>query len=128
MQNKIVLHFLNKKIVKGVTSNFLPNKKMFHIEEMDTKKSIEVDIGQLKGIFFVKTHEGNKQYKEKKHIVRTGLGRKIMVKFRDGETAIGYTTGFSRDRAGFYLFPSDPDSNTIKIFVVIDATQEIAFL
>ena len=61
MQNKIVLHFLDKRIVKGVTSNFLPNKQMFHIEVMDTKKAIEVDVGQLKGIFFVKTHEGNKQ-------------------------------------------------------------------
>mgnify|MGYP001571831094 CR=1 FL=1 len=128
MENKIVLHFLDKRIVKGITNNFSPNKKLFHIEEMVTKKTIEVDVGQLKGIFFVKSHEGNKQYKEKKNIKRSGLGRKVTVTFRDGETVIGYTTGFSRDRAGFYLFPEDPDSNTIKIFVVIDATKAIAFL
>lgn len=128
VENKIVLHFLDKRIVKGITNNFSPNKKLFHIEEMVTKKTIEVDVGQLKGIFFVKSHEGNKQYKEKKNIERSGLGRKVTVTFRDGETIIGYTTGFSRDRAGFYLFPEDPDSNTIKIFVVIDATKEIAFL
>ena len=128
VENKIVLHFLDKRILKGITNNFSPNKKMFHIEEIDTKKAIEVDIGQLKGIFFVKTHEGDKQYKEKKNIERLGLGRKVIVTFKDGETVIGYTTGFSRDRAGFYLFPVDPDSNTIKIFVVIDATKEIVFL
>lgn len=128
MQNKIVLHFLNKKIVKGLTSDFLPNKNIFHIEERDTRKIIEVDIKQLKGIFFVKNHEGDKNYREKKDIEKAGLGKRIKVKFKDGEIIIGYTTGFSRDRSGFYLFPTDPNSNTIKIFVVIDATKEITFI
>ena len=114
--------------MKGITSDFFPNKNNFHIEDKDTGKNIEIDVTKLKGIFFVKSFEGNKDYQEQQNIERTGLGKKIKVKFKDGETAIGYTTGFSRDRTGFYLFPSDPNSNTEKIFVVIDATMEISFI
>ncbi len=128
MQNKIVIQYLNKKVVKGFTSDFLPNKNIFHMEEKDTRKFMEVDVTKLKGIFFVKSYEGNKNYREKMDIERAGLGKKIKIKFKDGETIIGYTTGFSRDRTGFYCFPVDPDSNTIKIFVVIDATKEIVFI
>ena len=128
MHNKVVLHFLSGKIVKGITEDFFPNKDSFHIHDSDTEKISEVAVSQLKGVFFVKTFEGEKDYKERQDIERRGLGKKIEVKFEDGESIVGYTSGFSRDRKGFFLFPSDPGSNTEKIFVVIDATKQIAFI
>jgi hypothetical protein len=59
---------------------------------------------------------------------RRGFGRKMRVLFRDGETIIGYTQGFSPARQGFILFPGDPGSNNDRIFIVTAATEEINFL
>jgi len=55
-------------------------------------------------------------------------GRKIKVRFFDGETVIGYTLSFSPDRHGFYLTPADLQGNNERIFVVKSATEKIEFL
>ena len=128
MQNLIVLHYTDGTIVKGSTGDFFPNKNWFHLKEQDSGKTRKVDVTTLKGVFFVKDFEGNPNYKERDDIERTGLGKKIQVRFKDGETLIGYTTGFSPTRTGFILFPSDPHSNTQKIFVLNEATKEILFV
>ncbi|MCC6543106.1 MAG: hypothetical protein IT392_01220 [Nitrospirae bacterium] len=128
MNNKVVLNFNSGNILKGIIEDFFPNKDFFHIKEYGTGKTFEIDISKLKGIFFVKTFEGDKKYTERQDKERRGLGKKIEVKFKDGESIVGYTTGYSRDRRGFFLFPSDSDWNTEKIFVVIDATDKIAFI
>lgn len=128
MQNMIVLHFLDGKIMKGFTGDFFPNKNLFHITDKETGEIFKIDISQLKGIFFVKSFEGNRNYKERQDVERPGLGKKVKIHFKDGETIIGYTSGYSPDRNGFFLFPSDPMSNTEKVFVVKTATNEIRFL
>jgi hypothetical protein len=57
-----------------------------------------------------------------------GFGRKIMVCYKDGETIIGYTNGISPGRVGFFLYPSDLDANTEKVFVIQSATEEVTFV
>jgi hypothetical protein len=128
MQNQIVLHYSDGRIIKGSTRDFSPDKPEFHLKEKDTERSEKVDITALKGIFFVKDYEGNPKYGERHDIERKGLGTKVKVCFRDGETIIGYTTGTSPERTGFFLFPADPHSNTEKIFVIQAATEEIRLL
>jgi hypothetical protein len=51
-----------------------------------------------------------------------------MVHFKDNEKMVGYTLGYSSTRAGFILFPADPDCNNEKVFVIIAATKDIHFL
>ena len=55
------------------------------------------------------------------------MGKRIQVKFKDGEVLIGYTSGYSPDRMGFFVFPSDPDSNNEKVFVVAAAAANVSF-
>ena len=128
MKNRIVLHYLDGRIVKGSTNDFFPDKPWFRLAENDGQDSVKVEISKLKGVFFVKDFEGSPQYQERYDIGRTGLGKKVQVRFKDGETIIGYTTGFSPGKPGFFLFPADPHCNAERIFAVTAATEEITFL
>ena len=129
MQNKIVVHYLGGKIIKkGFTSDFSPNKNVFHIKDKDSNETTEVDLSSLKAVFFVTDFVGNKDYKDRQDVERSGLGKRIKVLFKDTETIIGYTTGFSPGRTGFFLFPADPESNNERIFVVNAATEQITFI
>lgn len=127
MQNKIIVRFTDGKILKGTTSDLLPNKSVFHLNENDTGDILKIDIVQLKAIYFVKSFEGNKDYQEKSDVERVGLGKKITVSFKDGETLVGYTQGYSANRSLFIVFPCDPASNNEKVFVVTGATDKVAF-
>jgi hypothetical protein len=126
--NKIVIRYTDGQINKGTTEDFSPNKDIFHMRNKDNSEYQEIIIKDLKAVFFVKSFEGNPKYQERDDIERVGLGRKIIVQFKDGEKLVGYTQGFSRDRAGFIIFPSDPNSNNDKAFVVIAATDKVCFV
>jgi hypothetical protein len=128
MINKIVIHFVDGKIKKGTTADFFPNKDTFHINDKDSSRVYEVYLKELKAVFFVKSFEGDPIYVEKLIVERVGLGKRIRVRFKDGETMVGYTQGYSPDRLGFDFFPSDPDSNNEKAFVVNAATDAVSII
>ncbi|TAK09217.1 MAG: hypothetical protein EPO39_02875 [Candidatus Manganitrophaceae bacterium] len=125
MRNKIVLHYLDGQILKGTTCNFSADKEWFHLTKRNTGQTIKVNPSQLKGVFFVKSFDGNRAHRERYGIHRPGLGRKVSVSFKDGENVIGHTTGVSPDKKGFFVFFSDPISNNEKVFVLTAATHNI---
>ena len=128
MLNKIVIRYADGTIKKGTTQDFFPNKDIFHLRDEDNGDYLDIKIKELKAVYFVKDYDGNPEYQERNDRERVGLGRKIKVHFNDGETLVGYTQGFSRERTGFILFPCDPDSNNDKAFVVIAATDNVDFV
>jgi hypothetical protein len=127
VSNKVVIRFKDNRVLKGTTSNFFPNKDRFHLEQQNGQR-IEVRVEDLKAIFFVKDFDGNKDHKDNYGDKVAGGGRRISVKFADGETIVGYTLGYSVDRPGFYLSPSDLKANNERIFVVKSAAQKIEML
>jgi hypothetical protein len=128
MRNTVVLHYAGGDIRKGTIDDFFPNKSVFHFQEAATSTILEVSLSDLKAVYFVKDFAGRADYQEKDDTELVGFGKKIMVSFKDGETQIGYTQGFSPGRAGFFLFPADPESNNDRIFVATSATVKIDFL
>ena len=128
MQNKVVVQTTNGEIIKGITNDFSPHKDFFHLKEQDSEEILEIDILDLKAVYFVKTHEGNPNHDEETEAERAGFGKKIRVRFKDGEELLGYTQGFSPNRPGFFVFPIDADSNNDRVFVVNSATDEIDFV
>ena len=67
IQNKIVIHHLDGRLEKGVTTDFFPNKETFHITQTAPgSKPAEVRVSDLKAIFFVKDFGGNPNYNNKK--------------------------------------------------------------
>ena len=128
MQNTVVVHCPGGTLLKGITNNFFPNKDKFHLADKDTGEVREIPLTGLKAVFFVKNFEGDRSYRERHDVERTGLGKKIQVEFSDGETLVGYSQGFAPHRPGFFVFPADPDSNNDRIFVFTAATRAVNFL
>ena len=124
--NKVVARFKDGTVMKGHTGDFFPNKKDFHLELLSGER-VNIDTEQLKAIFFVKDFTGDKNRKDVYNGVVPGGGRKIQVKFKDGELVIGYSQGYSPDRLGFFIIPADTQNNNERIFVVNSATEEITF-
>lgn len=127
MQFQVVVHYADGRLLKGHATDFFPNKATFHLAQRGSEETREIDIAELKAIFFVKTFDGNPTHHERKDLERAGMGKRIQINFKDGEVLIGYTSGYSPERAGFFVFPADPESNNEKVFVVTAATQNVSF-
>ncbi len=125
--NKVVVKFKDNTVSKGKTNDFFPNKTQFHLEEMNGD-IVEISIEDLKAVFFVKDFKGNKNHKNKYSDEIAAGGRKIEVRFFDGETVVGYTLAYSPDRQGFFMTPADLQGNNERIFVIKSATEKIELL
>jgi hypothetical protein len=126
MQSKLVIHYLDGRLVKGWSPDLFPNKPVFHVTDWESEERKEVRLADLKGIFYVKEYAGKTQPTRRRYdIERPGLGRRVRVQFKDGEVIEGYTNGYSPDRLAFFLFPPDPEDNTERILVVTNATAEV---
>ncbi len=128
MQHKIVARFLDGRVLKGITFNFRPERRTFHLQLDDSGEQVEVNVDELKSVFFVKDLTGNKDYTDRRDVERRGYGRRLEVKFIDGECIVGYTQGYSPDRPGFFMAPADPDSNNDRIYVVRESTEAVNLL
>ena len=89
MRNMVVVHHQGGSISKGYTNDLNPSNDRFHIADKDTGEISEISLYDLKAVFFVKSFEGFPDYQEKHDVERTGLGKKIKIRFADGETIIG---------------------------------------
>jgi len=128
MKNQVVAHYLDGRILKGWAADFFPNKPSFHLEREGSGETVEVQVSELKGLFFVKSFQGDAQATYRNDVERVGMGKKIQVDFKDSETVIGYTSGYSPARAGFFVFPADPKDNNERVFVVTAATTAVEFV
>ncbi len=133
MQNKIVARYLDGRVLKGMTADFMPNKEVFHLVPIDAHpgdKPLTINVKELKAVFFVKDYAGNSEYEEKKQFdpAKPVAGRKIKVVFKDGETMIGTTQGYQPGRQGFFMFPADAQSNAERFYVVSAAAKEVSFV
>lgn len=128
MKNQVVAHFADGRLLKGWAVDFFPNKPSFHLEKEGSSETVDVTVSELKGVFFVKTFEGNPGVAKRMDVERAGMGKKIQVDFADGETIVGYTSGYTPTRAGFFVFPVDPEDNNDKVFVVTASTTAVNFV
>ena len=134
-QGKIVVHYADGKILKGFGQDFYPNKPSFHLlPEIAgfsfADEAVEVQMKDLKAVFFVRDFAGNSLYNERKHFLEGEhpSGRKVRVTFRDGEMLVGSTVGYDRQRQGFFLIPADPQSNNRSVFAISAAVTGVRFL
>ncbi len=126
--NRVVAHLLDGKLVKGTTQDFFPNRPMFHVQPLDGDP-VEVRTRQLKAVFFVKEWRGDVTRKDLKGFIagpgETAQGKKLAVRFKDGELLCGYSLAHSPDRDGFFMFPSDSGTNNLRVYVLTAAAAEI---
>ena len=124
----VVARFLDGRVLKGATHDFAPHKSLFHLSVWGDPgaRSLAVPVGALKALFFVRTYEGNPKHIEDRDLANAkGLGRKIVVTFADGEQLCGFTTGYSKEKQGFFVTPADPKSNNARVYVVTASVKKI---
>ena len=123
------MHTLAGKLLKGTTRDFFPKRPLFHVQLMDGKPPVEVEMRQLKTVFFVKDFVGQAQRRDVRGFIHgpreTAQGRKLAVRFQDGELLCGYSLSYSPERAGFFVFPADAGSNNLRVYVVTAACAEV---
>ena len=131
--NKIVAHFQDGQVAKGLTVDFNPAKERFHLLDengvMDAPKR-EIALADLKGLYFVRDLEGDLGHAKSNIFDPQDLtpGSRIRVTFKDGEVMHGITQGYTPGRAGFFMVPADRKSNTQRCYVNTSAASDIVFL
>jgi hypothetical protein len=130
---KIVVRYTDGRTLKGYTHNFLPNKPSFHVRPFDAaniNESAEIQINDLKAVFFVRDFSGNPDYKENKQLPegKKPPGRMVEVTFKDGEIMIGSTMGYDSQRPGFFIFPIDPLGNNLRAYIVAQAVNNVRYV
>ena len=131
--NKVVARFANGRMVKGVTSDFLPGKEIFHVSESlsaSGSRPVEVRTQDLKALFFVRDLAGSKPRSDRNAFDpgRATFGRRIRVTFKDGEILVGTTQAYQPGRPAFFVVPASSHSNNERCYVVATATQDVRIL
>jgi hypothetical protein len=131
--SKIVARFSDGRIKKGYTWDFSPNKRIFNIAiDIDGQPTEleQLDLADLKAVYFVKTFAGNPDYAERKEFADgdSPKGPKVEVAFADGEILQGSVLRYKTRETGFFLFPVDAKSNNLAIFVVNAAVKKFRYL
>lgn len=127
--NKVIARYLAGELVKGTTHDFFPTRPTFHIDPVNGSAKVEVPCKALKALFFVRDFAGYPQRSDIPGFIsgpsETARGRKVAVRFKDGELICGYTLTYMPGREGFFVFPSDAQSNNLRVYVLAAATTTI---
>jgi hypothetical protein len=126
---RVVARFSDGKVLKGTTQDFSPNRPSFHLIPTDGGNGLEIRFKQLKAVFFVKTFEGDSKRNDVRGFIsapaETAQGKKIAVRFKDGELLCGYSLSYTPDRDGFFVFPADSGGNNLRVYVLTGAATEV---
>jgi hypothetical protein len=129
--NKVVVAFLDGRRSRGRVYDFSPLKDTFRLvgeNDSPQQKGSEINLKELKALFFVKDFKGDSRYKESKKVADGKPGRKVDVTFFDGEKIVGTTQGYNPQQKGFFVYPADAKSNSLRIFVVNWNVRDVKFL
>jgi len=134
-QNLVVARYRDGKMIRGVTHDFGPQKKGFHVSTVEKHgrtvdgKVFEIPLSELKAVFFVKSLEGRQGPPSLKGLMEDELETpglmKMRITFFDGEILVGTTQGYTPEREGFFVVPLERDSNNLRIFVVSSAVKKV---
>ena len=120
MANEVVAHYLNGRVVKGISLDVDPGKPLCHIRTQG-EGTIEVKLSELKALFFVKDLAGNAKRTDILQLEPSdGRARgafPIELEFVDGERLVGLTVRFPPIKPFFFILPADASSNNVRILV-----------
>ncbi len=126
--SKVDVGFLNGDRLKGYVYDFSGLEESFNLLPQENPlqgQEIKIAMKDLKAVFFVWEFAGNPQYHDSLLAHVPSDGRTIEVTLADGEKIVGRTQEDNSQRTGFFLYPSDPKGNNIRIFVVNRNTRQV---
>jgi hypothetical protein len=124
---EVVLHFRDGTTCRGeLRRDFSPSDRAVEIRDGDGT-DVHAEFENLKAVFFIKDPRQRDleiQISEM-DIRRRASGASARVEFFDGEVVHGRVAQYSVEEHGFFLFPTAPESNNEKIFVVVQALKTL---
>jgi hypothetical protein len=124
----VVLRFMDGRLLKGTTQDFFPDRAEIHLHEDgdESRPPVKVALVGLKAVFFVRTFSGDAAHELQDALADArGQGRKVIVHFKDGEILRGFTVGYNPAKRGFFVIPSDPGCNNMRVYVFNEAIDRI---
>jgi hypothetical protein len=128
---KVVVAFLDRRRQRGYTYDFSPMRDYLNLlppEDPLQGGGTRVNLKDVKALFFVKDFVGNRNAQESPDLDSAAHGRKIEVSFSDGEKLVGKTEGYNPQKLGFFMFPADPKSNNLRVYVITKNARFVRFL
>ncbi|MCL5422111.1 MAG: hypothetical protein M1461_06530 [Nitrospirae bacterium] len=137
-RQRVILRCLDGRLIRGYVNDFSTSDEFVALED-ESSQLHQFRVDELKAIFFVRTFEGKPEHSEKKTFRDpVSLGKRVFVKFKDGESMTGYIEGGvpwekgfflePKKGPGFFLIPVDHDSNNIKVFVVASSVWDVTVM
>ena len=129
MANEVVAHYLDGRVVKGISLDVDPARPKCHIRSPG-QGPVEVPLSELKALFFVKDLVGNSGRNDILELEPSdGRARgsfPIEVEFMDGERLVGLTVRYPPIRPFFFILPADARSNNIRVLVNRAAVKQMS--
>lgn len=120
MGNKVVARYRDGRTIKGASLDIDAGRPICHVRTPEGK-TVEVQLKDLKALFFVRSLEGNSAHVEDltpdPQDPRSRGARLVALKFEDGEVMVGLTIRYPPNRPFFFILPVDPKSNNIRTLV-----------
>ena len=129
--SKVVVGCLDGRRLKGFVFNFSPLRDQFRLfpeENSPHELGTDVKLDGVKAVFFVKDFTGHREHHDTYDLQKCAHGRKLEVTFLDGEKIAGTTEAYNPKKAGFFIFPADPESNNTRIYVVSKSVSQVKVL
>ncbi|GJM44192.1 MAG: hypothetical protein DHS20C21_10340 [Gemmatimonadota bacterium] len=122
----VVARYVDGRVVKGQTTDFHPELESFHIQGSSEVPPERVPVDGLKAVFFVRSLGGNPERQDHREFPSdVGVRRKLWLEFRDGEKMAAWPVSASLGRRGFYVLPTDRESNLEKAYVFRKAVKAV---
>jgi hypothetical protein len=120
MANEVVAHYLDGRVVKGVSLDVDLGRPKCHIRT-PADGTLEVKLTELKALFFVKDLVGDSDRSDVLKLEpsdgRAHGAYPIELEFADGERLVGLTVRYPPIRPFFFVLPADARSNNVRVLV-----------
>ncbi len=127
---KVIVRTRDGTVIPGFANEDRIKKTLTIINQQGKEETFSMD--KLKAVFFVKDFQGNPEYDEIKFLNKQSVSSMIWVRveFFDGEVLEGkiLNTLELLSSPGFYLSPSDQDTNNKRVYVVKSSLKNFTVL
>ncbi len=124
---EVVLHYRDGSTRRGeLLREFSPGGDFVEVKTPDGQ-DLRVEFEGLKAVFFIKDPRRRDLEVQisSMDMVKPTSGASARVEFFDGEVVHGRVAQYSVEEHGFYLFPTAPESNNERIFVIVQALKTL---
>ena len=120
--NEVVLRYRDGHLTRCVLTREFTPLDFAVVAEADDGETLQVNISDLKAIFFLKDPRRREaEIQIGSRVVSPPAGAPARVEFFDGEIVHGQVEEYRMENSGFFLYPTSPESNNEMVFVVAGA-------